>query len=110
MNIIESENNVHVVVPSGRLDAAGARPLEEELRNQLALGHARLVLDLSETRYINSNGLRALLRARKDAEQQNGALKLCNLTPRLIEIFEMAGFDQVFQFYPTRAEAIKAFK
>lgn len=102
-------NNVCVITPTGRLDAAGARPLGEELQNQLAKGRVRLVLDMSGTRYISSNGLRIMLRARKDAEVRGGALKLCGLSARLLEIFEMAGFDRVFEIYSTREKASKSF-
>ncbi len=110
MNILDSDHNVRVLAPSGRLDAAGARPLDSELQTQLSQGRTRLVVDLSDTRYISSNGLRVMLHARKDAEQQGGALKLCGLSPRLKEIFEMVGFDKVFEIYPTRQDAVKSFE
>ncbi len=103
-------NEIAIVRPSGRLDAAGAPPLEEDLRQHVALGHTRVLVDLAQVRYISSNGLRVLLSARKSVKRSGGAFKLCCLNARLIEIFGMAGLDQVFEIYPTRAEAEAAFE
>ncbi|MBI5304050.1 MAG: STAS domain-containing protein [Chloroflexi bacterium] len=98
-----------VLTPAGRLDAAGARPLEHEIKQHIAAGHACFIVDLKETRYISSNGLRVLLAALKESRKHGGALKLCCLTPRLIEIFEMAGFDRVFEIYENSSRATKSF-
>jgi anti-anti-sigma factor len=102
-------NEIIVVTPQGRLDAAGSRPLAQQLARHVAEGHAHLIVDLEDTRYVSSNGLRVLLAALKDARKHGGALKLCCLTPRLIEIFEMAGFDRVFEIYANREQAEKSF-
>ena len=101
---------ISVVTPQGRLDAAGARPLEAELKQRIATAETRLIVDFEAVRYIGSNGLRVLLIAQKQAQQQGGSIKLCCLPPRLKEIFVMAGFDQVFEIFDTRAQAEKAFE
>ncbi len=98
-----------ILRPQGLLDAAGAPKLEEELKQRIAKGESRLIVDLTEISYISSNGLRVLLTALKTARKNGGALKLCGMNARLAEIFEMVGFDQVFEIYPTRAEAERAF-
>lgn len=101
---------IAVITPQGRLDAAGARPLEAELTQHIAAGEVHLLIDLTNTRYISSDGLRALLAAQKQAKKQNGALKLCCLSPRLVEIFEMSGFDTVFEIFQDREQAEKSFQ
>ena len=98
-----------VIKPQGRLDAARARPVEVELKQHLANGHIHFLIDLSDTRYISSNGLRVLLAAHKQANRSGGALKLCGLDARLTEIFEMAGFDRVFEIFSTREQADASF-
>ena len=101
---------IAVITPQGRLDAAGARPLEAELMQHIAAGEVHLLVDLQNTRYISSDGLRALLAAQKLAKKQNGGLKLCCPSPRLVEIFEMSGFDTVFEIFKDRAQAEKSFQ
>jgi anti-sigma B factor antagonist len=105
-----SDAEIAVVRPQGRLDAAGSPALDRELQQRLSLGRRYLLVDLSDTSYISSNGLRVLLAALKGARQNGGALRLCCLSARLAEIFEMAGFDQVFDIYATRAAAERAFE
>ncbi len=105
-----SATELTVVRPHGRLDASGAPPVEQELRQHLLRGRTQIIVDLGETSYISSNGLRVLLVALKAARKNGGSLKLCCLSTRLIEIFEMVGFDQVFEIYETRAEAERAFR
>lgn len=98
-----------VVRPQGRLDAGHAPALERELREHLTRGESALIVDLSATTYISSNGLRVLLAGSKTARHNGGSLKLCCLGPRLLEIFEMVGFDQVFEIYEDRENAEAAF-
>jgi anti-anti-sigma factor len=99
-----------LVRPQGRLDAASAPLLDQELQQHLADGHTQILIDLSGTRYINSNGLRVLLRASQAIRRQGGRMKICCLGARLADIFSMAGFDQLFEIYETRAQAEQAFK
>ncbi len=101
--------DIILIAPQGRLDAAGAQPLEAELKQHIAAGEVRLLINLEGTRYISSNGLRALLAAQKQAKARGGALKLCCLSPRLVEIFEMSGFDRVFEIYDSREKAERSF-
>jgi len=103
-----TNQDVQVLEPEGRLDAIGARPLEAELAARIAEGRVNLIVDLRSVRYISSNGLRVLLVAQKNARNKSGVLLLCGLSPRLLEIFEMAGFDRVFQIFETREQAQQA--
>lgn len=101
---------IQIITPRGRLDAANTRPLETELTQRIARGERALIVDLQDTRYIGSNGLRVLLAALKQVHKHGGALKLCGLSARLRDIFAMAGFDRVFEIFETREQAEKSFR
>lgn len=92
----------------GRLDHLSVADLESALQQVLAAGDYRIVVDLSQTPYINSGGLRVLVTAWRTARRHGGDLFICCLTERLREIFEMAGFERVFSIYPTRDLAVQA--
>jgi anti-anti-sigma factor len=102
--------DIAIVRPHGRLDAQKAQPLEQELRQHLARGHVRILIDLGDVRYISSNGLRVLLRISRAARQSGGGLKTCCATARVTEIFRMAGLDQVLEMYDHRVDAERAFE
>jgi anti-sigma B factor antagonist len=63
-------------------------------------GRLQLIIDLSQTTYINSGGLRILVTAWRKTQEQQGNLVLCGLNDRLLEIFAMVGFDKVFRLFP----------
>ncbi len=103
-----SEPETRIVTPQGRLDALGARALWGELESWTNLPDIRVIVDLSETRYISSDGLRVLMRATKAARQNGGKLVLCCLGTRVAEIVTMAGLDHVLDIHPSRDAAERA--
>lgn len=102
-------DNCWVVLVDGRLDQSQNGALHASLNRLLEDGQNNLIVDLSETTYINSGGLRCLVTAWRLAKQQDGDLFLSGLNDRLNEVFEMVGFDQVFKIFPTYTEAQTAF-
>ena len=74
----------------------------------LAAGHIRLVIDLANVTYISSSGLRALLRARRQAQAGGGDVALCDMSARVTEVFDMIGFNNLFRIYPHATDAAVA--
>ncbi len=93
----------------GRLDALTVPSFENDLRDYLGQGSAHAVIDFEDVTYISSSGLRVLLTARRLARHQGGDVKLCRLSPRVHEIFDMVGFTQVFGIYDSIEQAQAAF-
>ena len=112
MNIWQKSlgDNIWVLGVNGRLDHLLNHSLENQLATLLEDSKVRLIVDLSQTDYINSGGLRILVTGWRKARQQNGNLVLCGLNGRLQEIFHMVGFDQLFQIYSTQQEARTALR
>lgn len=103
----EIRENIWLVTISGRLDQSATPPLEAELNHLLQEDKTRLILDLSETTYINSGGLRCLVTAWRKAKQKGGNVLLTGLQSRVREVFAMVGFDKVFQIYDTPEDALE---
>ncbi len=102
-------DQVYCIEPQGRLDAVTVPALEAVLDQHLAASHVRLVLDMAGVAYLSSSGLRALLRARKAAQAGGGDVVLCNMRPRVREVFEMIGFTSLFRVFDGVAEAAASF-
>ena len=60
---------------TGEMDGAAARSLESRLSPLIAEGR-RVVLDLRQAAYLDSDGVRALLRLRRDLQARHGELCL----------------------------------
>lgn len=104
----ENLDNASLVQVHGRLDQSQIVELEAVLTDLLDDGRSALIVDLSQTTYINSGGLRCLVSAWRKARQQNGDLVLYGLNERLQAMFAMVGFDKVFQLHSNLKAAQKA--
>jgi anti-sigma B factor antagonist len=103
-------DDIWLVGVNGRLDQSLNPELEQALTTLLDSGKNKLVIDMSQTSYINSGGLRTLVTGWRKARQQEGNMVLCGLNGRLLEIFGMVGFDQLFQIFPDRQTAQDSLK
>lgn len=87
-----------------RLDAAaspGLRNATADLANQ---GHVRVVLDLGPVDFVDSSGLGALIHMHKTFEPL-GRLVLCNVHPKVAQLFKVTRLERVFAVAPTAVEA-----
>ena len=110
MDIIEKkQGNVNVISLSGRLDAYCANEVEKKLDSLIEAGQSRLVVDLDKLEYISSSGLRVFLAALKKARKQQGDIKLACLKPFIKEVFDIAGFSQLFNIFDTEEAAVSDF-
>lgn len=94
------DNSSVIIAPNGRLDSNTSTTLEKTLAAQLDRGQRWLYLDMSDVEYIASSGLKVLVSAWRRAHERDGDVTLSNLRPRLMEIFEMVGFDMLFEIFP----------
>jgi len=85
-----------VLAVNGRFDQGQTPDIEDQLNKLLQTTPPWILVDLSETDYINSGGLRCLVTAWRKAHKQGGDVQLKGLNGRLQHIFEVVGFDNVF--------------
>ena len=83
------ENDVLYIAILGRLDTMTAPEFEKEVEN--LDGAKEIILDLKELDYLSSAGLRIILKMQK-AMIGKGSMKLRNVKPNIMEIFEITGF------------------
>ena len=105
---IKAINDIKVVSMGATFDAHVAKDIEAGLMKLIEEGARKIVCDMSATEYISSAGLRVFLSIAKRLQKLNGKIVLCLLQPRVREVFEMAGFIQLFQIYSVQEEAIQA--
>ena len=78
---------------SGRIDSNTAVKLEQAVKASID-GVTELTLDMKETEYISSAGLRVLLAAKKQMNKQ-GKMKVLNVNETVMEVFEITGFADI---------------
>lgn len=96
MNISkELKDNNLVVGLEGRLDTTTAPELEEALKDELEKVDS-IIIDFSKLEYISSAGLRVLLSTHKSMAKKGG-LKIVNVCPEIMEVFEITGFKDILE-------------
>ncbi len=93
----------------GRLDTTNYGALENKLKELIDSKHNKILVNCEMMDYVSSSGLRILLMTLKSISQANGKFVLCNLQENIKEIFEISGFNSIFEIYPTQSEALKVF-
>ena len=77
----------------GRLDTTTSPQLEAELKRSIG-GVEALLIDMADLAYVSSAGLRVLLSAQKVMNRQ-GSMTIRNVSPEIMEIFEVTGFVDI---------------
>jgi stage II sporulation protein AA (anti-sigma F factor antagonist) len=101
------EGEVLVVSPVGDLNAASCGQLEAELAGHAENGRRRIVLDLSQIRYVSSAGLRVFLVAAR-RHVKDGSFVLANPSDAVAQILKMTGFDRIVRVEPSLDQALAA--
>lgn len=109
---IEEKNvdDVEVLSLKGRLDAYSSNQVEQSLNELIDKGEKKIVVNFNDVDYISSSGLRVMLAALKRLKKVQGDIKLASLKPYVEEVFEIAGFTQLFNIYASEEDAVTDFK
>ena len=102
--------NVNVIYLSGRLDAYAANDVEQKLDSLIAAHQVNLVINLEHLEYISSSGLRVLLAGIKRVKKEQGDIRLACLQPYVKEVFDIAGFTQLFRMFDKEEDAVNSFR
>jgi anti-sigma B factor antagonist len=95
-----------VIALAGEVDLYTAPEFKQQLLDVIAKGARNVVVDFSDTTFIDSTTLGVLVGGVKRLRGQDGQLSLVCSDRNIAKIFEITGLDRVFQIYPTRDEAL----
>jgi anti-sigma B factor antagonist len=98
----------HVVAVRGEIDLFTAPELKQKLTDAIEGGKTRIVVDLSDTTFLDSTALGVLIGAVKRLRSRDGALVIVNVDQNIAKTFEITGLDQIFTILAERDAAIAA--
>ena len=107
--LTDSTQDVAIMNVKGRVDSNTAPELDSALANLLNSDRNKIILNLEAVEYLSSAGLRALVRALKDAQASGGDLRLASVSQPIEVILRTVGMLQMFKLYPSEQEAIVGF-
>ena len=92
----EPDGDRTVVSIKGELDAYTAPALEEQIGRLMADNVNGIVLNLAETAFLDSSGLRAILTAQRKLADERGSLTLRTPSEPVTRLLEITGLMEHF--------------
>ena len=102
----EAVGDAHVIAARGEIDQVSARLVADALRRATLAGDGDVVLDMSETNFIDSAGISTLLNGlRRLTRQRRKLIVVCPPGPPR-RVFETLGLIDTFDLVNSRREAL----
>ena len=89
---------------SGEIDLSTVEDVESGLRSAIDGGSGAIVLDLREVSFLDSSGLRLMLRLHKDLGEAGRRLVLVQGPRRVARVFELTGAEDQFEIVADPSE------
>ena len=90
-------SEVYTYKTEERIDTRTVEKFSEDLKAILEKGQYELEIDMSDTVYISSVGLRALLSTQREIEKNGGHMVIRKTGPAVNKVFEVTGFTKLFR-------------
>ena len=103
IEILELEDGICSVAPKGRIDTVTATDFSAAMEEALSKSQ-NLVLDLTDTEYISSTGLRVILSTKKSLGN-HGTLTLTGVNETIMEVLDMTGFTDMLDIVEAGIDA-----
>lgn len=108
--VITEFNHCDLIQIVGRIDSYTSPKLEEALTVLMADGHYKFVIDFQDVSYLSSSGMLALINTQKKCKLHNGGeIHLANVSKKIVQSLELAGFDALFEFFDDTVTAVGKF-
>ena len=99
-------DDAYVIALAGEVDLYTAPEFKQQLLEVIGQGGRQVIVDFSDTTFIDSTTLGVLVGGVKRLRTNEGQLALVCSDRNITKIFEITGLDRVFTIYPTRVEAV----
>ncbi|PID92198.1 MAG: anti-anti-sigma factor [Bacteroidetes bacterium] len=103
------EINVVSLKEGDRLNAPIAEAIREELTELFSQPKTNVIFKLEGIAFIDSTGFSVFLSALKAANNNYGQFKICNVSPELMQLFNLLQLHNVFEIYDELQACLDSF-
>ncbi len=99
---VEYADNATIVTFTDKkiLEEKDIQALQDSIMSVIEQGErVNLILDFSKVQFLSSAVLGLLIRVSKKVYERDGQLRLCNITPKIYEIFKITRLTKIFDIY-----------
>ena len=105
----EYADNLSTIILEGAVDAHTAPQFEEAVQSAIDAGHNNIIVDCEKLTYISSAGLGVFMCFIEEVRDEGGDIKICGLSEKVKQPFEILGFETLYDFCDDVAGAKKQF-
>ena len=98
----------YVISLAGEVDLYTAPEFKQQLLEVISQGGTDVIVDFSDTTFIDSTTLGVLVGGVKRLRSNDGQLSLVCNDRNITKIFEITGLNRVFPIHASRAEALES--
>ena len=99
-------DDAYIVAVRGEIDLFTAPEFKQRMSAPIDAGRSNLVVDLSETTFIDSSSLGVLIGAHRRLKLRGGSLVVVCANEAIAKTFKITGLDGVFTLAPTVEAAL----
>lgn len=90
----------------GEIDLGSAPKMYSMIWQSSDKGRSSLIINMDKLDFMDSSGLQLLLRLREKLKSKKQSVVLVGPRPHIKRLFQLTGFDKLFDFFPTTDEAV----
>jgi anti-anti-sigma factor len=106
----ESQNGVEIIsFTTDRINALNVDLIRPVIIKLFDLPYTRVVIDLGGVDILDSTAFAMILHFLRVARSNYCTFRLCGLTPRATELFELLQLHRSLDIYPDRASCVESF-
>ena len=106
---IEDKEGITILSTEEKLDAVVATKFKDTVKKLAEAGKLKIVIDMGETRFIDSAGCGALVASLRVLLKNKGDMKIARPSPQVRTLFELTRLHRVFEIFDEFDAAIKSF-
>lgn len=101
--------DITVLALDGFLDAHTAPEFEEAIQKEIAAGRRRIIVNCERLSYISSAGLGVFMSFIEELRDAGGDIKICSVIPKVRQVFDILGFQSLFDIVEDVPQAVTRF-
>ena len=103
---IHEENEIIIIKTSGYLNNVGGEKISEACYAEINKGKKYFLLDLENSKVVNSIGVSILIEIIEKLQEIDGKLGYYNLAPIVSKTFKIMGISSYSEIYESKDEAL----
>ena len=106
---VREEGDINILETSGYLNNFGGDRVASICKQSISEGKRKLLINLDNTKMVNSIGVSILMEIIEDLQGVNGKIAYYNVAPIVEKTFNIMGITNYSKIFTSEEDAIKAF-